>query len=150
MTRVISFLALVCICICSVPGAAGDKNPKKPSTPTGTLTVDLPTSSKGPRFVLVSLYRNGGLVRSRELERFHASLDLGTLNSRGPITWKVTWMNLPCGTYEVCFEAKGYARGCKRVRVCSEDGDELVVHVELDEKGYRLGDGPPPGTGSGN
>jgi len=43
----------------------------------------------------------------------------------------VTWKNLPEGTYDIGFEAKGYTKSVKRVRVSHDDGDELEIWVEL-------------------
>lgn len=117
----------------------GDTGKASKATPeaTGCLTAKWPTDLEGPKFVLVSLYRDGELLRSRELEPFDVRCK-----------HRVTWKNLPSGVYEVCFEAKGYGRGVKRVRVSPEDEDELEVHIELDRGDYRLGDGLRAKAGS--
>lgn len=124
---------------------AGKKDKKAAPPATGTLTAGA-VIRDGPKFVLVSLYRDGELVRSRELENFRDwGIPSGLLGaSSEPPGWKVVWKDLPVGTYEVRFEARGFAVGVKRVRVSGEDGDALIVHAELGEKPYRLGDQPDP------
>jgi hypothetical protein len=135
------------LAVCAPGAPAGPKKPKHDPEPTGTLTADWPVEFTGPKFVLVSLYREGELVRSRELRPVGPAASMATpfgalagpgVRTDGPA---VTWKGLPCGIYDVCFEARGYARGAKRVRVSREDGEDLVVHVELGEQPYQIGDG---------
>jgi hypothetical protein len=104
---------------------------------TGSLNV-YRAADDAPVLVMVSLYRGDELVRTRELRRYQPPIGtvLGVPSSVVRDRAEVTWKNLPEGEYAIVFEAKGYIRSSKRVRVSHEDGDELEILVELEkEKG---------------
>ncbi|MBN9120124.1 MAG: hypothetical protein J0I06_13325 [Planctomycetes bacterium] len=113
-----------------------------PAARTGSLTVYRPAMDEEPLVVTVSLYRNGELVRTRELLPYRPPLLLSGTGLIGGAELpkprdrsSVTWNHLPEGTYDIHFEAKGFAGSVKRARVTPEDGDQLEIIVELDKEG---------------
>jgi hypothetical protein len=148
MSHLVIMIAVAFISSNSAEGKADLTTSKVSDRSKGTLIVRRPirdpsADSKEPAYVLVSLFHKGKLVRTRELEKHYV---LG-LRSDGE-TAEVKWKNLPCGEYELCFEAKGFSRGVKRICVCHEDEEDLVIHVELDTKEYQLGGDSKPSSKS--
>ncbi len=147
MSRVLALIFLAGFLFFISHGTALEKQPKKEVKKevksTGTLTVFFPAQENEPQKVLVSLYSAGELIRSRELlpeliisdMLFDARYKKTNNNNRH----SVTWSGLPSGVYDICFEAKGFALGVKRVRVCPEDEDKLRISVEIDKTEYDFG-----------
>ena len=80
-------------------------------------------------YVLVELYQDGKLLRTRELQ-----------NGSSPAS--VTFDKLAAGRYEVHFEGAGYKKCLKRIALGQDDKD-ATVYVELDKKEERVvGSGP--------
>jgi hypothetical protein len=82
-----------------------------------------------PRLVQASLFQDGKLIRSRELDWASGTYD------------KLTWERLSPGAYEVHFEAPGYARAVKRL-VLTEDDQTLRASAQLDKQPLVTGAGP--------
>lgn len=111
---------------------------------TGSQTIIRGAAAEGPGVVMVSLYRDGKLVRTRELRQY---VSLGSFPALGVPTGltvrdhsSVTWKKLPEGTYDVYFEARGFPTSSKRVCVSADDEDDLTIWVELTKKPYTIGD----------
>jgi hypothetical protein len=91
-----------------------------------TYTVTVP-------IVMVELYQDGKLIRTKELDN---------LGKRGPI--EVTWTKLPVGRYEVHFSADGRGTLIKRVILTEEDAttpNRIQVDVSPDKKDVLVGSG---------
>ena len=112
-------------------------NPKAPSTtPPRTipqlvsireLLKPAPKALLGPAIGSTIGSATGALIGNAA----DRAVDAGTPKPRDRSL--VTWKNLPEGTYDICFEAKGYTKSVKRVRVSHDDGDELEIWAELGE-----------------
>jgi len=112
--------------------SAGQQPAQEPAN-KGSFTVvnSLGGNNSDPPVVLVELYQEGKIIRSRELK------------SGGEIVpQKVTWGNLAPGRYEVHFQAPGYEKFIKRLLISKEDAD-IPVAVEVSKKAVVVGgDGP--------
>jgi hypothetical protein len=101
-------------------------DPKEKPKPTQVLTVS--HGEAQPRIIVVSLYSEGKLLRSGEIDS-----KVGTF---------ALWRGLPIGKYEVHFEAKGYKKGIKHILLSEQDA-QSSVSAELDQKvEIVLGGGP--------
>jgi hypothetical protein len=100
--------------------------PSGKSKPTKDLAVI--HGETNPRIITVSLFSDGKQIRS------------GELDSQQGVT--VHWRKLPVGDYEVHFEAKGFKKAIKRIKL-AEEMVNPTVRAELDEKSELvLGGGP--------
>jgi hypothetical protein len=80
-------------------------------------------------YVLVELYRDGKLLRTRELQN-------------GFSATSVTFDKLAGGRYEVHFGGAGYKKCIKRIAIGQDDTD-ATVYVELDKMEERVVGGGP-------
>jgi hypothetical protein len=124
VTALIGLLTLLCLAGLPRPTESRAADPDK-AKKTCTLTVVHENNSL-PSLVMVTLYQEGKIIRSRELKYFFDD--------------KVTWDKLPEGTYEAHFEAPGYEKLVKRVFLAEGD-DGVKVYVQLDKQPVVLGAG---------
>jgi hypothetical protein len=119
----------------NVPPPGAPPQPKeKPSRPKSFKVTHVGID---PQFVLVELYHEGKVLRSREVE----GLGPNVFGQHQPVTF--TWANMPLGRYELHFYAKGYPRSIKCFVLAEDDPEEIAVRVEMDkEKSYIAGGGP--------
>jgi hypothetical protein len=114
------FVAVLCLAAGWLSGHAPDAvRAQDKQEGTIPLTVSHENGSL-PQIVTVELYQDGKLLRTRELDR------------QDTIDWKITWMNMKPGRYEVHFEGRGYKPLIKRFTLAEGDKD-YKVRVELDK-----------------
>src|SRR5262245_61904349 len=128
-----SLLAALCAAAALAPGhqpdtvRADDKAQKSCS-----LTV-VHDNNGLPELVLVELYQDGKVIRTRELK--YNSTPFNNTDDR------VTWGKLAPGRYELHFEGKGYEKFIKRITLVEDDDTPPKMRVDLDKKATVLGDG---------
>jgi hypothetical protein len=125
---VVTFLAGLVVAFALLLSAAPARQPADKPKAALSLQVYHPGGSI-PRLVRASLFQDGKLIRSRELDWQSSKDD------------KVTWVKLLPGAYEVHFEAPGYPRSVKRL-VLTEDDQTLKLSAQLDKQPLVTGAGP--------
>jgi hypothetical protein len=119
------FLALApLLTLLMLPPVRAQQPPK-----TDGKTVELKISNAMTLTVMVELYCDGKLVRTRELTPPFINANVVSIPKLKP------------GNYEVHFLANGYKPFIKRV-LLAEDDTEQTVSVELNSAGGVLGGGP--------
>ena len=119
------FLALASALSLLMPSLTQAQQPPK----SDGKTVELKISNALALTVMVELYNDGKLVRTREIA---VPFNNSTL---------VTIPKLKPGNYEVHFLASGYKPLVKRV-LLAEDDTEQTISTELNSAGGVLGGGP--------
>jgi hypothetical protein len=125
---VVTLLAGLVVAFALLLSAAPAEQPADKPKAVISLQVYHPGGSI-PGLVQASLFQDGKLIRSRELDWGSNTYD------------KVTWEKLSPGIYEVHFEAPGYPRSVKRL-VLTEDDLALKVSAQLDKQPLVTGAGP--------